>query len=124
MTNPEAERSAMEKEVAEEFGWEATDDHPSYEGLTNYWHDTVNHSAGEYVRGNIHTNGIESFWSLFKRGHYGTFHQLSRKHIHRYIAEFEMRWNMSTLGQEQPERVNSVLESVAGLRLTYEKLIA
>lgn len=98
-----------------------TDEHPSYNGLTEYNHETVNHSAGQYVNGNVHTNGIESFWAMFKRGHYGVFHHFTRKHLPRYLAEFEMRWDMRTL--EQPQRLDSMLGSVSGLRLTYAGLI-
>lgn len=99
-----------------------TDDHRSYLGLTGYTHESVNHSAGEYVRGKAHTNGIESFWALLKRGHYGTFHFFSVKHMHRYVAEFSTRWNMMALDSDQ--RLNSLLESTSGLRLTYKRLIA
>lgn len=99
-----------------------SDEHPSYKNIQGFLHDSVNHSAGEYVRGDVHTNSIESFWSLFKRGYYGIFHHFTVKHLHRYISEFEMRWNMSILGQEH--RVDSMLESVSGLRLTYKRLIA
>lgn len=99
-----------------------TDDHGSYLGLCGYTHESVNHSAGEYVRGKAHTNGIESFWALLKRGHYGTFHSFSLKHLHRYIAEFSTRWNMMKLDSDQ--RLNSLLESTSGLRLTYKRLIA
>ena len=99
-----------------------SDDHKSYLGLDGYTHQSVNHSAGEYVVGDCHTNGIESFWALLKRGHYGIFHTMTAKHIHRYIAEFEARWNMSNLGSA--ERVDTLLENTPGLRLTYEGLIA
>jgi transposase-like protein len=98
-----------------------TDEFPSYNGLTKYNHETVNHHKGEYVRGAIHTNGIESFWAMFKRGHYGVFHHFTVKHLNRYVAEFEMRWNMRT--SEQTNRIDSMLGSVSGLRLTYENLI-
>ena len=98
-----------------------TDEHPSYNGLTAYNHESVNHHTGEYVRGNIHTNGIESFWSMFKRGHYGVFHHFSNKHLPRYVAEFDMRWNMRK--EKQQERLDSMLEFVSGLRLTYKRLI-
>ena len=98
-----------------------TDEHPSYNGLTEYNHEAVNHHIGEYVRGNVHTNGIESFWSTFKRGHYGVFHHFTVKHLNRYLAEFEMRWNMRK--SEEGNRLNSMLGSVSGLRLTYESLI-
>ena len=77
--------------------------------------------SGEYVKGDIHTNSIESFWALLKRGHYGIFHSMSVKHIHRYIAEFEARWNMSNIGGSA--RVDAILESASGLRLTYKGLI-
>ncbi len=99
-----------------------TDDHRSYLGLKDYRHESVNHSLGEYVRGKAHTNGIESFWALLKRGYYGTFHHFSWKHLHRYLGEFEARWNM--FQKEGDERMDSVLESAVGCRLTYEKLIA
>ncbi len=99
-----------------------TDYHRSYQGLTNYKHEAVNHSVGEYVRGKAHTNGIESFWALLKRGHYGTFHHISVKHLHRYLAEFETRWNMVDL--KGGERLDMMLESAPGMRLTYERLIA
>jgi transposase-like protein len=101
-----------------------TDDHRSYEGIgeINYKHYSVNHSMKEYVRGQVHTNGIESFWALLKRGYYGTFHHFSWKHLNRYLAEFETRWNMSQLDDGQ--RLNSILESSSGCRLTYKALKA
>ena len=99
-----------------------TDDHAGYKGLHGYTHESVNHSAGEYVRGDVHTNGIESYWALLKRGHYGIFHKISVKHLHRYIAEFSTRWNMIDLSGS--ERVDAMLESSPGLRLTYKLLIA
>ena len=57
-------------------------------------HHAVKHSVGEYVRGKVHTNGIESFWSMLKRAHMGTFHKLSPKHLHRYVTEFAGRKNV------------------------------
>ena len=60
----------------------------------DYAHEAVRHSIGEYVRGQAHTNGIESFWSLLKRAHMGTFHKLSPKHLHRYVTEFAGRKNV------------------------------
>ena len=59
-----------------------------------YTHAAVKHSVGEYVRGQAHTNGIESFWSMLKRAHMGTFHKLSPKHLHRYVTEFAGRKNV------------------------------
>ena len=72
--------------------------HP--EGLLN--HQSVKHSVGEYVKGMAHTNGVESFWALLKRGYYGTCHKMSPAHLHRYVAEFEGRHNdrkLNTLDQ-------------------------
>lgn len=99
-----------------------TDEHSGYQGLENYKHEIVNHSSREYVRGKAHTNTIESFWSLLKRGHYGIFHYISDKHLDRYLAEFEARWNMNDLDGNQ--RLNAMLESISGLRLDYKGLTA
>lgn len=99
-----------------------TDEHSGYMGLVDYRHEIVNHSGKQYVNGKAHTNTIESFWSLLKRGHYGIFHTISDKHLHRYLAEFEVRWNMNKLNGS--ERVDAMLESTSGLRLDYKGLKA
>ena len=70
-----------------------TDEHRSYIGLQGFNHQSVNHSAREYVRGQAHVNGIESFWALLKRGYIGTFHHFSMKHAARYVNEFAARNN-------------------------------
>ncbi len=76
-----------------------TDDFISYVRLGRFYpHNIVKHGAGEYVRlGNIHTNGAESFWALFKRGYYGIYHQMSAKHLQRYADEFSYRFNTRQL---------------------------
>jgi hypothetical protein len=56
-------------------------------------HETINHAAGQYVVGAVHTNTIEGFWSIFKRGTVGTFHKMSRKYMPLYVAEFQFRYN-------------------------------
>ena len=70
-----------------------TDENRAYKGLPHK-HETVNHSAGEYVNLMAHTNGVESFWSLLKRGYHGTHHHMSKKHLGRYVGEFEGRHNL------------------------------
>jgi len=69
-----------------------TDENPAYRHL-GMAHEVVNHTAREYVRGNVHTNSIESFWALLKRGVVGSYHQVSRKYLPLYLAEFSFRHN-------------------------------
>jgi hypothetical protein len=76
---------------------------------------------GEYVNGAFHTNGIENFWSLFKRGIIGIYHQVSDKHLDKYIDEFEFRFNIRLQGEA--ERFDNML-SLCNQRLTYNELIA
>ena len=100
-----------------------TDDLSSYKGLSKdgYTHYTVNHSAGEYVRHYcIHTNGIESFWALLKRGHYGIFHHMSPKHLHRYVNEFAFRQNTKDAGTMG--FIEATVARMVGKRLTYKEL--
>ena len=68
-----------------------------YNGMTGFDHNSVKHSSGEYVDGEVHTNGIESFWALIKRAHKGTFHHISPKHLNRYVCEFAGRYNERNL---------------------------
>jgi transposase-like protein len=70
-----------------------TDQWVAYRGLREYKHDVVNHSLKEYVNGDCHTQGIDSFWALFKRGYHGIYHQMSNKHLQRYVNEFAFRLN-------------------------------
>lgn len=97
-----------------------TDDAKVYESLP-FDHDSVKHSVSEYVRGAVHTNGIESLWSTLKRAHKGTFHRLSPKHLHRYVDEFSGRHNMRTL--DTLEQMASIAEAMEGSQLTYKDLI-
>lgn len=84
-------------------------------------HFTVNHRSDEYVRAEDgrHTNTAECFFSLLKRGVYGTFHHVSKKHLHRYCAEFDFRWNGRTLLDS--ERRNAAVDGAEGKRLYYKK---
>lgn len=87
--------SFLRKAVSEKVDLIATDEWKGYEYLTalGYKHDTVTHSVGEYVRGEVHTANIDSFWSLLKRGVIGTYHHVSKKYLPLYLAEFQFRHN-------------------------------
>lgn len=99
-----------------------TDEHMSYGGLDKHYdHDTVNHSQGNYVNGTAHTNGIENFWSLMKRGLNGIYHQVSEKHLHRYCDEYAYRFNNRL--RDGDEKFNTALLQADGRRLTYKRLI-
>lgn len=97
-----------------------TDSHKSYENIKGFKHSVVNHSEGEYVREQAHTNGVESFWALLKRGYYGTFHHVTFKHLHRYVNEFAMRHN---LGNDTMYCIGEITDMMVGKRLTYSKLV-
>lgn len=86
--------SFVRRVVSDKVSLLATDEHSGYRFLRHgYTHGIVRHSAGQYVNGAIHTNTIEGFWSIFKRGVVGTFHKVSRKYLPLYVAEFEFRYN-------------------------------
>lgn len=99
-----------------------TDNFRSYRGLTKagYTHLTVNHSVGEYVKNQAHTNGIESFWSLLKRGYFGIYHYMSEKHLHRYVNEFSFRHNTAQVGTMN--FINMTIDRMVNKRLTYKEL--
>ena len=97
-----------------------TDDASAYKSLS-FNHDTVKHSLSEYVRGDVHTNGIESLWSMLKRAHKGTFHKFSPKHLDRYVQEFAGRHNVRE--QDTIEQMRAVTEGMQGKRLRYRQLI-
>ena len=101
-----------------------TDEHRSYKPLASlgYAHAAVAHSVREYARGPVHTNGIESLWSMFKRGYVGTYHKMSEAHLHRYVDEFTGRHNIRPL--DTLEQIGSVVEGAVGKRLRYQDLIA
>ena len=96
-----------------------TDDHRSYIGLP-YEHESVNHSVGEYVREKAHTNGIESFWAMLKRGYDGTYHKMSEKHLGRYVTEFAGRNNVREL--DTIDQMKFVAKGFIGKKLPYKVL--
>ncbi len=87
--------SFVRKTVSDKVELVATDEHPGYHYLNalGFNHEAISHSAGEYVRGKVHTNNIESFWALLKRGVIGTYHHVSKKYLPLYLAEFQFRHN-------------------------------
>jgi transposase-like protein len=100
-----------------------TDEHGAYRVLdADYIREKVSHGRGEYVRGMAHTNSIEGFWSIFKRGLLGIYHHASDKHLQRYLDEFAARYN--TRDNAEGERFNGFLAASIGRRLTYAELIA
>ncbi len=100
-----------------------TDEASAYNDLgETFEHQTVAHGKGEYVRGEAHTNGIESFWSMLKRAHKGTFHKMSKKHLQRYVTEFVTRHNMREA--DTSDQMSHLVAGLVGERLMYEDLIA
>ena len=99
-----------------------TDDHKGYDRLwVDFEHKKVKHSVREYVNGQAHTNGIESFWSLLKRGYYGTYHRMSIKHLQKYVNEFAGRHNIRNL--DTIDQMTVMVRGMNGKRLTYRDLI-
>ena len=97
-----------------------TDEAGAYRGMPfNY--EAVCHSVGEYVRDQAHTNGMESFWSMLKRGYHGTYHHMSPKHLDRYVTEFSGQHNdrdANTIDQ-----MANIAQDMVGRRLRYSDLV-
>ena len=99
-----------------------TDGHRGYNALSMGFasHNTVNHTAHEYVRGTVHTNTVEGFFGILKRGINGTFHHVGKGHLHRYCDEFAFRYNHRTaLGVNDSQRAVAIVQGAEGKRLTY-----
>lgn len=99
-----------------------TDENLAYFGLGKEFaggHETVNHSAGEYARGDATTNTVEGFFGLFKRGVMGSFHHISEKHLNRYLNEFSFRWDLRKV--TDGERTNEAIRASEGKRLMYRQ---
>ncbi len=99
-----------------------TDESRLYHGADTHFasHETVKHSAKEYVRGDVHTNSAEGYFSIFKRGMRGVYQHCKEKHLHRYLAEYDFRYNhRSALGIEDGERATLAIVNASGKRLTY-----
>lgn len=101
-----------------------TDDYRGYRRIGRHFasHESVNHSAREYARGNVTTNTVEGFFSILKRGLVGTFHHVSPKHLDKYCQEFSFRYNTRTsMGFTDAERATLALKGISGKRLTYRR---
>jgi len=124
---PDAKRKTLSDAIHNnvEVGSEIhTDDYPGYDTIRkDFTHRTINHTAGEYVRDGVSTNGIESVWAVMKRGLYGVYHHASPKHLHRYADEFAFRLNEGNVERHTLDRLDSLVDGVAGKRLTYKMLI-
>ena len=101
-----------------------TDDHASYLGLTNHY--AVNHTAKEWTVSTAigdlaHTNGIESFWATLKRAYHGTYHQISKKHLNRYVSQFAGKHNIRSM--DTIDQMESVVLGMQGKQLTYNALV-
>lgn len=122
-----ASRKTLYSAIQENVGRESTimtDEWPSYRGIGEHFnggHQSVQHSKGEYARGQVHVNSCESFFGLLKRGVHGTFHHVSRKHIDRYCVEFSFRWNFRKTTDGQ--RALMAMKLIGGKRLMYCDLI-
>lgn len=108
-------------ERADETATSYTDDLASYRGLSD--HETVNRSAGQYVDGDVHVNGMEGVWSMVKRGYRDTHHHMSPKHMQRYLNEYVARHNMRSVGNEELRMVMTV-QAMVGKRLSKKDLVA
>ncbi len=112
--------------IASRKSYLMTDENPAYTNLGREFdgHGSVNHSANEYVRlgGFIHVNSAENYFSIFKRGMYGTYHHVSEQHLDRYLAEFDFRYNnRGGLGVNDRVRADKLLKGITGKRLTYKR---
>ena len=125
---PSTDHGTMQRTIrknVELFSVAHTDDHRSYIGIDAFMtrHHTVNHTKNEYVRGNVHTNSIESVWAVMKRGVYGVYHQVSKKHMSRYLNEFTFRLNQGACANHTLDRIDAMFTGSLNKRLTYKSLV-
>ena len=120
-----ADKETVTKIAGENISREArlmTDESRLYKGLEVASHERIRHAAKEYARGDVTTNSVEGYFSIFKRGMKGVYQHCSEKHLHRYLAEFDFRYNArSSLGVEDVERATKAVKGAKGKRLTYRR---
>ena len=121
---PETTKDALQGFVADHAAPGATvytDEARAYQGMP-FDHETVCHSVGEYLRDQAHVNGMESFWSMLKRGYHGTYHHMSAKHLDRYVTEFSGRHNDRE--RDTIDQMSHIAQGMVGKRLRYVDLVA
>jgi transposase-like protein len=124
---PRADKATVARIVTDNIHHESrlhTDESRLYHGADGFFslHETVNHNAKEYARGDVTTNSVEGFFSIFKRGMKGTYQHCSEKHLHRYLAEFDFRYNhREALGIDDETRTVAAIRAGEGKRLTYHQ---
>ena len=124
---PGADQVTVGKIVVDNIARESmlnTDESRLYDGSLIHvsGHETVKHTAGEYARGDVTTNSVEGYFSVFKRGMRGTYQHCKEKHLHRYLAEFDFRYNTRTaLGFNDLMRAEELAKGITGKRLTYRR---
>jgi transposase-like protein len=124
-TDADTVHQAIHKHV--EVGAELqTDEAAVYDGIGGlfFGHQTINHGIGEYARGDVTTNSIESVFAVMKRGVIGVYHHTSQKHLNRYVQEFAFRLNEGNVKRHTLARLDSFVDATARKRLTYAELIA
>jgi transposase-like protein len=124
---PRADKATVSRIVMDNIHHESrlhTDESRLYHGADGFFgkHETVKHSAKEYARGDVHTNSAEGYFSIFKRGMRGVYQHCSEKHLHRYLAEFDFRYNhREALGYTDEARTVAAVKAAEGKRLTYHQ---
>ncbi len=124
---PRADKATVSKIVMENISHESrlhTDESKLYQGANAFFasHETVKHSAKEYARGDVNTNSAEGYFSIFKRGMKGVYQHCGEKHLHRYLAEYDFRYNRrAALGYTDEMRTADAVLGAVGKRLTYKK---
>jgi hypothetical protein len=124
---PVADKASVMKIVTDNVARETrlhTDESNLYFGADKIFtaHETVTHSHKEYVRGDVHTNSAEGYFSIFKRGMRGIYQHCAEKHLHRYLAEYDFRYNNRiALGVNDGERAARAIVNASGKRLTYRQ---
>ena len=98
-----------------------TDEARAYQNMVGVRHETVKHSVSEFVNGQAHTNGMESFWAALKRAYHGVYHQISKKHLNRYIVQFAGKHNLRPMDTEA--QMKCVVAGLVGRRVTYKELV-